>query len=93
MSWSIEAAGTPAAVREQVRRHAHHYWRPWLGERELGVIQHVLGHALARFGADDVVILTGSGQDAAGVFEVHLHVRRVPLAPPVPTRPAPDAPA
>jgi len=83
----VNGAGTPAELRELVRRHRHHYWRH-LPANTVGVIDHVLGHALDGLSPDHAYVLTARGFEGTGQrFELSVWVsptHTLATMPPVP---------
>lgn len=96
MSWSIKATGTPAALRELVHRHMHHYWHS-LPEGEKGAARHALGYAIdnaEKHAPDGVFLLNANGYESLYNARIEVEVERVSElggTPPVPD-PVADAP-
>lgn len=67
MSFGITIIGNSEELKEQIRRHAHHYWGH-MPEDEKGTVETVLGHA-ARVAGDTECVLEASGsQSEAGRY-------------------------
>ncbi len=86
MSWSVAGTGTPAHLKEVVRRHAHHFWGH-MTDAEIGAIRHAISHALGTLEQDALHTFQASGHSDSHRVELHLTAERLeatPLPDPVP---------